>query len=146
MGKVYLQIFVKTAGALALAALVAAQGMDWAGDAVGTNAAVLGWSLLGAAIGGLIAVAWAFVSSPAVTPVGRALRSAVQAIVTSPLAALAYDKLADVDSAIELAVPTLIYAVLAFFVSYLGNFAGSGATTAAKPAGSDFLGTAPSTP
>lgn len=138
--RIYVSIFTKTAASLGLAALIAAQGYDWTTDGRMSSAAVLGWGLLGAAIGGLLAVAWAFVSSPALTPAGRALRSAVQALVSSPLAALAFKSMSDVEAAADLVVPTAIYAVLAFAVSYFGNY-GQVPITTARATGSDFLGT-----
>ena len=137
--KTYLTIFFRTFAGLALVALLAAQGSDWTetGD-LAVNAQVLGFALLMAAIGGLIAVGWSFASSPAGSTVGRALRSAVQAFLGAPIAAMVIDDSGDFDQLGELIVPALVAAVLAFVVTYLSNFSPAPRTEAVR-AGTDFL-------
>jgi hypothetical protein len=139
----YLTIFVRTFAGLALVALLAAQGADWTDSgSLAVNAQVLGFALLMAAIGGLIAVGWAFISSPAVTPVGRALRSAIQALLGTPLAVYVIDSGDDFGGFVGLVVPALIAAVLAFVVTYLSNVAPAPSSTATPaadvPAAKDF--------
>ncbi len=140
----YLTIFIRTFAGLALVALLAAQGADWTdtGD-LAVNAQVLGFALLMAAIGGLIAVGWAFIGSPAVTPIGRALRSAVQALLGTPIAVYVIDSGDDFGGLADLIVPALIAAVLAFVVTYLSNLSPAPSSTATEaapvPAGTDLV-------
>jgi ABC-type amino acid transport system permease subunit len=136
--RTYLTIFFRTFAGLALVALLAAQGADWTdtGD-FAVTAQVLAFALLMAAIGGLIAALWAFVASPAGSTLGRSLRSAVQAFLGTPIAALVIDSPDDFDSLPELILPAVIAAVLAFAVTYLSNFAPA-PRTEAVPAAEDF--------
>ena len=136
----YLSIFTKTAGALALTVFLAAQTLDWSDqEKVISSATIVAFGLLAAAIGGAIAVAWAFVGTPAVTPVGRALRSAVQALLGLPIAGAIITSTEDFVTVQKLLVPTICAVVLAFLVSYLSNR--NPVTETAKAPGSDFVGT-----
>lgn len=141
--KLYASIFVKTFEALAAAALIGAAGYSWATDQAVSSATLLGWSLVGAAIGAVIAVLYAVATQPATTRLGRSLRSGVQALLGTPLAALVVDGVdsqADVTAAVPLVVPAVVMFVLAFGATWLLN--GSQLpTTDNKPVGGDFLGT-----
>ena len=137
----YLSIFTKTAGALALTVFLAAQTLDWSDqEKVIASATIVAFGLLAAGIGGLIAVAWAFVGTPAVTPVGKALRSAVQALLGLPIAGAVITSMSDFVTVQKLLVPTVAAVILAFLVSYLSNL-NPVPTSEAKPVGADFVGT-----
>ncbi len=141
----FLSVFAKTFAALAVAALGVAQTLKWdTPEDVRTSSFVLGFSLLMAVIGAVIAALWAVVSEPAVTPLGRAVRSAIEALLASPLAvvaanALGWEDFANVGS---LVVPTVIGMVLAFALSFAANYAP--APVATKALGADVAGTSPS--
>ena len=138
----YVSIFVKTAGALALTVLLAAQTLDWSDqEKVVSSGTIVAFGLLAAVIGGLIAVGWAFVGTPAVTALGKALRSAVQALLAAPLAAVVIKSVDDFATVGDLLVPTLAAVVLAFLVSYLSNRLPA-PSSEAKATGADFIGTA----
>lgn len=139
----YLSIFGRTAGGLALTALIAAQGLEWTNvDTALSSAEVVGWGLLAAVIGGLIAVGWSFVGTPATTPVGKALRSAVQALLGLPIAGVVIDNVSDLVELGDLVVPTIAATVLAFLVSYLSNKTPApAAPEGSKATAADFLGT-----
>lgn len=117
----YKSIFLRTAGVLALTALLAAQSLEWTEDALPASGAILGWSLLAAIVGGLIAVGWAFVKQPATTALGRAFRASVQALLGAPIAGLIVESRTDLVSASGLVVPTIAAVLIAFGISYLGN-------------------------
>jgi hypothetical protein len=138
----YLSIFTKTAGALALTVFVAAQTLDWSDkDKVIASGTIVAFGLLGALIGGLIAVLWAFVASPATTAVGKALRSAVQALLALPIAGVVIQETSDFVTVEKLLIPTACAVVLAFLVSYLSN-RNPAPVNESKPTGADFFGTA----
>ena len=136
----YLSIFTKTAGALALTTLLSAQTLDWSDkDKVIASGTIVAFGLLGALIGGLIAVAWAFVATPAVTAVGKGLRSAVQALLALPIAGVVIDEASDFVTVEKLLIPTACAVVLAFLVSYLSNRTPA-PTSEGKATGADFIG------
>ena len=141
----YLSIFTKTFAALAATALLAAQALKWDTPAdVRTSAMVLAFSLIMAAIGGVLAVLWAFVGQPAVTPLGRAIRSAVQALLAAPATVLVANAAGWTDFAqlSNMLVPTVVAVVLAFLISLASNYAP--VPIGAKPLGNDVTGTSPS--
>lgn len=147
--KPYVSIFLRTAGGLALTILVAAQAWEWTDESIVPNAQKLGFALAVAAVGGLIAVAWAFIGTPAVTPLGKALRQGVQALVASPLVVLLSEAtgIGDLSGIGDMIVPTLSAVVLAFLISFGGNRApapnvASIVPSATKSLGSDLLGKA----
>lgn len=117
----YWSIFWRTFAQLALAAVLAVQGLNWTDpEEVKVNATTLGIALLAAAVGGLVAVLWAFAGSPAASATEKAVRSAAQA-AAGGLGALALNSAADV-----LAVPTLLLGiavsiVFAAAVTYFQN-------------------------
>lgn len=131
-------LFLKTAAGAALVVLVAAQGYDWASESFANSAETTAWGLLGAAIAGLIAVGWAFVTSPAATPVGKAARQAVQVLLGLPIAGIVLDEISDFVEVGKLLVPTIVLTVLAFVVSYLSNKNPTPSTTS-DAGGNDFL-------
>lgn len=124
----YRSIFLKTAGALALTALLTAQGYNWACDAADNCAALSSASLLAfalgvALLGGLIAVGWSFYRTPAVTPLGRGIRNAIQAVLSAPIVAalLNVKNGRDVFVLAPLIGPTIGAVILAFAIGYIGN-------------------------
>ncbi len=116
----YVQIAFKTFAQLAAAALVSLQGLDWTVEGFNASSSKLGLALVLAAIGALVAVAWAFVSSPAVSALQKASRSAVQAIAGG-IAAIVVNTWADVVTLPRLIVPIAVAAVLAFGVTFFSN-------------------------
>ena len=138
----YLSIFTKTAGALALTVFLAAQTLDWSDkDKVIASGTIVAFGLLGALVGGVIAVLWAFVGTPATTAVGKALRSAVQALLALPIAGVVIKETSDFVTVEKLLIPTACAVVLAFLVSYLSN-RNPAPVNEGKATGADFLGTA----
>lgn len=139
----YLSIFTKTFAALAATALLAAQALKWDTPAdVRTSSMVLAFSLIMAVIGGVLAVLWAFVGQPAVTPLGRAIRSAVQALLAAPATVLVANAAGWTDFAqlSNMVIPTVAAVVLAFLISLASNYAPV-AISPNKPLGSDVAGT-----
>jgi hypothetical protein len=143
---VYLSIFTKTAAALALTVFLAAQTLDWSDkDTVIASSTIVAFGLLGAVIGGLIAVLWAFAGTPAVTAVGKALRSAVQALLALPIAGVVLNETSDFVELEKLVIPTVAAVVLAFLVSYLSNRNPVPTVEGVDP-GADFIGTSDTPP
>lgn len=138
----YVSIFTKTAGALALTVFLAAQTLDWSDkEKVIASGTIVAFGLLGALVGGLIAVAWSFVGTPATTALGKALRSAVQALLALPIAGIVIKETSDFVTVQKLLIPTACAVVLAFLVSYLSN-RNPAPVNEAKATGADFVGTA----
>lgn len=116
----YWSIFWRTFAALATATLVAAQGYDWASGDYKTKVAQLGFGLLLALIGALTAAGWAYVRSPAVTALDKAIRSLVQYLLGA-VGAVVINSFADLVSLPKLLVPAIIGAVIAFGLAYFSN-------------------------
>jgi len=116
------RIFWKTFAALELAVVLAAQGMDWTTDGgqYALNADKLGAMTFMAVLGGVIAVLWAWASTPAVTPLEKALRSAGQA-AGAGLATIVVNSIADIVTLGALLIPLVIAVVGAFLVTYFQN-------------------------
>jgi hypothetical protein len=113
----YLRIFVRTFAQLASAVLLAAQAWDWASDKFVLNATNLGYALLGSAVGAAVAAGWAFVQSPASTAIGKAVRSAIQALLGSALAVALIDNASGALTYGDLIPPALAGVVLAFLIT-----------------------------
>jgi len=113
----YWQIGWRTFAQLAGAALLTLQGLDWTVEGFNASSSKAGLALVLALIGALVAVGWAFVQSPAVSAVQKAVRSGVEAILGG-VGAVVVNEWADVVSLERLIVPTLVAAVLAFGVTY----------------------------
>lgn len=114
-------IFWRTFAQLALAALLAVQGLDWTNIAdVKVNATTLGISLGAAALGGVVAVLWAFGASPATTAVEKAIRSAAQA-AAGGLGAIVLNSMADVIALPAALLAVAVSVVFAFAVTYFQN-------------------------
>lgn len=116
----YWQILWRTFAQLSAAALVSLQGLDWTVNGFNASSSKVGLALVVAAVGAVVAVLWAFVSSPAVTALQKAARSAVQAIAGG-VGAIVVNTWADVVTLQRLIVPTLVAAVLAFAITYFSN-------------------------
>jgi len=116
------QIFWRTFAQLELAVVLAAQGMDWSTSEgqYALNLDKLGALTLMALIGAIVAVLWAWASSPAATPVQKALRSAAQALAGG-LGAIVLNEMGDIVSLGAILVPLVIAVVLAFLVTYFQN-------------------------
>jgi hypothetical protein len=114
----YWQIFWRTFAQLALAGVLALQGLDFTDLAnVEANAFSIGVVVLAAGIGGLVAVLWAFVQSPADSALEKGLRSAAETIAGG-LGALAINTGTDWVSTSRLIVGMLGAAAVAFLVTY----------------------------
>ena len=113
----YWTIGWRTFAQLAGAALLTLQGLDWTVEGFNASSSKAGLALVLALIGALIAVGWAFVSSPAASAVQKAIRSGVEAILGG-VGAIVVNEWADVVDLQRLVVPTLVAAVLAFGVTY----------------------------
>jgi len=113
----YWQIGWRTFAQLAGAALLTLQGLDWTVEGFNASSSKAGLALVLALVGALVAVGWAFVQSPAVTAVQKAVRSGVEAILGG-VGAIVVNEWADVVALERLVVPTLVAAILAFGVTY----------------------------
>ncbi len=119
----YFSIFWRTFAQLATAVVAGAQVYDWTNGEKGAGFALIGFGLLAALIGALVAVLWAFVSTPATTALEKALRSAAQAVAAT-LGGLAINSAADFVTVKAVLVSGAISVVLAFaltFFSYQGT-------------------------
>src|SRR5688500_8390601 len=76
----YWSIFWRTFSQLASAGLLALGGLDLFTE-VSAGATAIGLVLLSSAVGGLVAAGWAFRSSPAVSALDKAIRSAVEKLL-----------------------------------------------------------------
>lgn len=112
-------IFWRTFAQLAAGVMGAALLVDWTTD-YKTAGVTVGLGLLTAAVGGLVAAGWAYVKSPAETPLEKAVRSLIQFVV-SGLGVIAFNSLADLTSFPKLAVPIAVGAVLSFGLTYFQN-------------------------
>lgn len=123
--RVMLSIFTRTFTVLAAAIFAAAETWDWASDGASVaNVQNLGWLLLGALLGALVAVGWAFIQTPAVTPLEKATRAAVQALLMSGLATATITNASDLIALKDMIVPSLAAIVLGFLITLLNNQGG----------------------
>lgn len=113
----YWQILWRTFAQLAGAALITLQGLDWTVEGFNASSSKAGLALVLAAIGALVAVGWAYVSSPASSGLQKAIRSAIEAILGG-VGAVVVNTWADVVSLERIVVPTIVAAILAFGVTY----------------------------
>ncbi len=114
---VLFQVFWRTFAQLALAVLLASAGLNWADpEEAKVNAVTLGLGLLMAAVGGVVAVLWAWGLTPATTAMEKALRSAAQA-AAGGLAGLVVNSVQDVLSLPTILIGIVIAVVFAFFIT-----------------------------
>jgi len=114
-----MSIFWRTFAQLALAVLLAVQGVEWVnGDAMRVNVESLGLGLLGAFIGGLVAVLWAWAGTPATSALDKGLRSAAQT-AAGALGALVLNTTADLFALPQVLLAAAISVVFAFAITYL---------------------------
>jgi hypothetical protein len=113
----YWQILWRTFAQLAGAALLTLQGLDWTVEGFNASSSKAGLALVLALVGALVAVGWAFVSSPASSALEKGLRSGVEAILGG-VGAVVVNTWADVVTLDRIVVPTIVAAVLAFGVTY----------------------------
>lgn len=114
------QVFWKTFAQLALAVALAAQGYNWASDGRTSSFAILGFGLLMAFLGAIVASAQVWLGTPATTAFQKAIRSFVQTVVGA-IGALVINSAASVVAFSHLLIPLLISAALAFAVTYFQN-------------------------
>lgn len=123
--KVMWSIFWRTFTVLAAAVFAAAETWDWASDGASVaNVQNVGWLLLGAAVGALVAVGWAYVQTPAVTPLEKAERAAVQALLMSGLATATITNASDVIALRDMVVPSLAAIALGFLLTFFNTQGG----------------------
>jgi predicted MFS family arabinose efflux permease len=114
----YSTIFFRTFAQLATAVIAGAQVYDWTNGEKSAGFALVGFGLLAALIGAVVAVLWAFVSSPATTALQKAFRSAAQAVAAT-LGGLAINSSADLVATKAVLVSGAIAVVLAFALTFL---------------------------
>jgi hypothetical protein len=120
-GKAALGVFTRTFLVLAGSVLLAVQGMEWADSSlIGNNILTLGLGLLAAAVGGLLAVAAAYVIGPATTKFQKSVRAFLEKIVAG-VGVVAFSTVADVVAFGKLVGPLLIAAVFAFAITYIST-------------------------
>lgn len=123
--KVMWSIFWRTFTVLAAAIFAAAETWDWASDGASVaNVQNVGWLLLGAVLGALVAVGWAYVQTPAVTPLEKAERAAVQALLMSGLATATITNASDLVALRDMIVPSLAAIVLGFLLTLFNTQGG----------------------
>lgn len=125
MNKIYWQIFWKTFAQLAASGLLAYQGYNVVQGNGTANLATLGFVLLAAALGAVVATGTAYWKSPATTAIQKAIRSGVQAL-TAGIATWALNSWQNVVSTEKLLIPLAISVGLAFAITYFQN---AGTTT-----------------
>lgn len=120
MARVYWSIAWRTFSVAAAALLGSAEIYKALQDdfTIGTDLLLAG--LIMAGIAGLIAAGHAYVASPAVTPLGKAIRQAVQ-VALATLATVVITVPTDVLEIGPVLVPGAIATVLAFFVTLFAN-------------------------
>jgi hypothetical protein len=123
--KVLWSIFWRTFTVMAASIFAAAETWDWFSDgAAVANVQNVGWLLLGAVLGGLVAVGWAYVNTPATTPLEKAERAAVQALLGSGLATATITSASDLIALRDMLVPSLAFIVLAFLLTFFNTQGG----------------------
>lgn len=111
-------IFWRTFAQLALAVLLAVSVPELIDETwIKNTAEAVGVGLLGAFIGGLVAVLWSFAGSPASTATGKAIRSAAQALA-GVLGAVVITTTTDILTLPAVLLGGLVTTVLAFAVTY----------------------------
>jgi hypothetical protein len=120
MFKTYWSIFWRTFAQLAVPAVIAAQSYDWYNGNARVNATLLSFALLVAAIGGLAAAGYAWVTTPATTVLQKATRSAVEAAL-GVLVALPVNATSDIVKWPPLIVGGISVVVGAFVLTFFQN-------------------------
>jgi hypothetical protein len=114
----YWNIFWRTFAQLAAASLLVIQVPDLIDEQwIKNTGGAVGLAMLSALIGGLIAAGWAFVRTPAVTALDKAVRSAIEKILGG-LGALVFNTWAEVVAVPKILIGTIVVAVLSFAVTY----------------------------
>lgn len=120
-GRTYVSIFTRTFAQLAVAVLLAVQGLDLVSeDGLRVNGTTAGLGMLLALIGAVVATLWAYAGTPAATPLQKALRSAAQAIAGG-LGAVVLNESADLFDLPKVLLSIAVATVFAFLITYLQN-------------------------
>jgi hypothetical protein len=118
-GKEALGVFTRTFLVLAGAVLVAVQGLEWADSSlIGNNALTLGLGLLSAALGGLGAVAAAYLIHPSASKIEKAIRAFIEKILAGGIV-VTFSSAADLVAFGKLLPALLIAAVFSFVITYV---------------------------
>jgi hypothetical protein len=120
MARIYWSIFWRTFSVAAAALLGSAEIYKALQDDFSIGADLLLAGLIMAGLAGLIAAGHAYVASPAVTPLGKAIRQAFQ-VALATLATVVITVPTDVLNLGPVLVPGAIATVLAFFVTLFAN-------------------------
>ena len=114
-------IFWRTFAQLALAVVLAVQGLDWVtNEGRKSSSTVLLLGLLAAFIGAVAAVLWAWAATPAVSAIAKAFRSAAQA-AAGGLAAIVLNEASDFYSLGKVLGAVLVSVIFAFAITYFQN-------------------------
>jgi len=118
-GKEALGVFTRTFLVLAGAVLVAVQGLEWADPTlIGNNVLTLGLGLLSAAIGGVLAVAAAYLIHPSASKLEKAIRAFLEKIVSAGLV-ITFSTVADLVAFGKLLPPLLVAAAFSFVITFI---------------------------
>lgn len=125
-------IFWRTFAQLALAVILAVQGLDWVtSGGRKSSSTVLLLGLLAAFIGAVASVLWAWAATPAVSAIQKAFRSAAQA-AAGGLGAIVLNQASDFYNLGKVLAAVLVAVVFAFGITFFQN---QGAPPPPQPAG-----------
>jgi len=117
----YWKIFWRTFAQLALAVLLVIQVPDLVDSTwIRNTAEATGLGLAASLLGAVVAVLWAYIGTPAATALGKAFRSAAQALAGT-LGGLVLTQTSDLLTVPKVIVGGLISIVLAFAITYFQN-------------------------
>lgn len=118
-GKEALGVFSRTFLVLAGSVLVAVQGLEWVNsETIGNNVLTLGLGLLSAVIGGLLAVAAAYLIHPSASKLEKAFRAFLEKILSGGLV-ITFSSVADLVAFGKLLPPLLVAAAFSFAITYI---------------------------
>lgn len=114
-------IFWRTFAQLALAVVLAVQGLDWVSSGGRkSSSTVLLLGLFSAFIGAIAAVLWAWSSTPAGSAIQKAFRSGAQA-AAGGLAAIVINETSDFYSLSKVLTAVVVSVVFAFAITFFQN-------------------------
>jgi hypothetical protein len=114
-----LGVFTRTFLVLAGSVLVAVQGLEWADSSlIGNNALTLGLGLLSAALGGLGAVAAAYLIHPSASKLEKSIRAFIEKLIAGGIV-VTFSSVADLVDFGKLLPALLIAAAFSFVITYI---------------------------
>lgn len=118
-GKEALGVFSRTFLVMTGAVLVAVQGLQWVNpEALGNNITTLGLGLLSAVVGGVLAVAAAYLIHPSATKLEKAFRAFLEKVLAGGLV-VTFSSVAELVAFGKLLPPLLIAAAFSFVITYI---------------------------